>query len=225
SGGAAGQGITCAQGGSCSAGAFGTAAAIGAVQGLVTAGGTMALYGLLPDTVAGWALGAVPNFLGGAAGGASGYGVGCALGAECSVSGLATTTVTAGVLNSVLGAVANKLIINKITGLLRARTAQAVQDYDSGSAVLEPGEARQAMNPRTAGAARGNYIDRVVKDYAENHPFLSRYLYMAERFEPLPDFFSVSLKTWWDMTTPPEWEDHVNRYENEFGKGISLFTR
>jgi len=238
-GGAASQGVSCAQGGSCSGASFAESAGIGAVSGLVTAGAAMGLGGLLPDALNSTVSGAIEGAGGGAAGGAAGYGAGCALGQGCSWAGLAASVGLGAGLGGALGAAggalsksgagssepSNEQIIDKITTMLKARTTQAASDYDSGTATLTPGEIRSAANPRTAKAARGNYIDRTVKEYAANDPFLSSVVYMAENFEPLPDFFNVDLAHWWDMTTPDQWDQHVNDYENEFGTGIPLFTR
>ncbi|WP_370377020.1 DNRLRE domain-containing protein [Catenulispora sp. GAS73] len=101
-GGAAGtvaaQGVSCAEtgGSACSGGAFASAAGEGAVFGAVAEGVAV----LLPETMAGWAAGGLSN----AAGGAASYGVGCAVGAECSFSGLAEATAFSGALGAVFGA-------------------------------------------------------------------------------------------------------------------------
>ncbi|MEV6110084.1 DNRLRE domain-containing protein [Streptomyces sp. NPDC051940] len=235
-GGLASQGVTCAEGGDCSAGAFGKSAAIGGIAGLVSAGVGLGISGLLPQAMSPVLAGAISGVGAGAAGGATDYGLRCATGDACSWGGFATATAAGAVIGGGLGAVAGKFgafqrgpgnqqHIDRITGLLRARTQQAADDFDSNTAALTPGEMRQKANPRTAAAARGNYIDRVVKEYAANDPYLSTVVYRAENFEHAPDFWNVDLRTWWDMTTPEQWAQHLNDYEYVFGEGIPLFTR
>lgn len=88
-------------GSACSPGAFGTSAAEGSVGGAVAFGAVA----LLPETLAGWATGAIA----GGASGAAGYGTGCALGSECSLTGLAEATVFGGALGAAFGAAGDAL--------------------------------------------------------------------------------------------------------------------
>ena len=97
-GGLAAQGVSCAQSGgsACSAGAFATSAGEGVVAGAVAFG----VAAVLPEALAGWAAGGIA----GAASGAAGYGTGCAVGAECSWTGLAQATAFGGALGAAFGA-------------------------------------------------------------------------------------------------------------------------
>lgn len=97
-GGLASQGVNCAEGGgnACSAGSFAVAGVTGAVAGAVGFG----VGSALTDSVSGWAAGAIA----GASASAAGYGAGCALGSDCSWSGLAESTLFGGALGAGLGA-------------------------------------------------------------------------------------------------------------------------
>jgi hypothetical protein len=118
----------------------------------------------------------------------------------------------------------SRYYVRKITNRLQAIVDRTAAEVDSGRAHLEPWEISQMANPRTAAAGRGNAIDRIAKERVANDPYLRTRVYSARPFERAPDFWNLDLRTWWDMTTPGEWEDHVNRYTSRFGTGIFLPT-
>jgi RHS repeat-associated protein len=97
------QGITCAQGqqGACSPGAFVRSTLVGGAVGALTAGVGMGIAGALPETLPGWASGAIVGSGSGAVGGAADYALMCT---ECSWGGLAEATVGGAVLGGLVGA-------------------------------------------------------------------------------------------------------------------------
>ena len=92
------QAGTCAEGGSCSPAAFAENATINAVAGIVTAGAADALDGLLPSVLKG--------ATSAAAGGATGYGLGCSAAQSCSWSGLAEATAFSAGVGALFGSFA-----------------------------------------------------------------------------------------------------------------------
>jgi RHS repeat-associated protein len=238
--GAAGQGISCAQGqaGACSAGAFVRSTVVGGVVGAVTAGVGWGIAGALPRALPGWVSGAIVGAGSGAVGGAADYGLSCT---ECSWGGLAEATAGGAVFGGVLGAgigaaygrsgfatrAMNRYYVSKITKRLQAIVDRTAADVDARRVTLTAKEQREMANPRMSDLGRGNAIDRIAKDRVQADRYLKSRVYIARHHPPesAPDFWNVDLNTWWDMTTPESWAQHLDDYENPFGTGIHLPTR
>lgn len=239
-GGLAGQGISCAEGaqGGCSAGAFVTAGVVGAITGGITAGVGAGIAGALPRALPGWASQAIVGLGAGAAGGATDYGLTCV---ECSWTGLAQATATGAAIGGALGAaqgfaygrinfvtnLENRYYVAKISARLKAVVDRTAADVDAGRVTLIPREQAQLANPRLADAGRGNAIDRIAKERVAADRYLGTRVYQSRHFPPenAPDFWNTDLRTWWDMTTPEQWSQHVQDYARNFGVGILLPTR
>jgi hypothetical protein len=105
--------------------------------------------------------------------------------------------------------------------------APQAKKYESGE--LQPTAAEKEAikkDPRAEPRIRGNVIDRAVKEAIRNDPDLEG-LKLSRQGVKEPDIYDPDTKRWWDMTTPEpgEWEAHVEKYTDEFGKGLPLFTR
>ncbi len=158
-GGVASQTISCGEAGwsgsACSPGAFGSSAAEGAVGGAVAFGAVA----LLPETLAGWATGAIA----GAASGAAGYGTGCALGSECSLTGLAEATVFGGALGAAFGAAGDAL-----QGCGESFTPDTkVQLADGSSKAI--GDLKAGDDVKSADTATGKTKDSKASEVLVNH--------------------------------------------------------
>ena len=114
-------------------------------------------------------------------------------------------------------------LVSATTARLQTHVAQAVSDFGSGVIRMSTRQARRAArNPRLAPAFRGQVIDAAVKNAVRNDPNLS-HLWVSRSGEFGPDFHDIGTNTWWDVTTRPQWFDHVRRYAYPFGTGIGLF--
>lgn len=114
--------------------------------------------------------------------------------------------------------------IEATTAKLQSHVDEAVAKYDSGEIGMSPEQARAAAGrPGLAGAYRGQVIDTAVKTAVLQDPALQG-LYVTRSGELGPDFGDLG-GTWWDVTTPEQWAQHVKDYTNPFGRGIPLFTR
>ncbi|WP_157441653.1 DNRLRE domain-containing protein [Actinoplanes awajinensis] len=239
-GGLTGQGISCAQGeqGACSVGAFVTAGVVGAITGGISAGVGLGIAGALPRTLPGWASQAIVGLGAGAAGGATDYGLMCV---QCSWTGLAQATATGAAIGGVLGGaqgfaygrigivtnLENRYYVAKISARLKAIVDRTVADVDAGRIEMSAREQAQRSSTRLAEAGRGNVIDRVAKERVAANRYLRTRVFQARHFPPenAPDFWNPHLRTWWDMTTPEQWAQHVQDYARNFGNGILLPTR
>ena len=102
--------------------------------------------------------------------------------------------------------------------------SQAVADYDSGVISISARQARAAArNPNLEATFRGQVIDSAVKNAVRNDPELG-HLWVSRSGEFGPDFHDIGTGTWWDVTTPGQWLNHVDAYTDPFGIGIGLFT-
>lgn len=111
------------------------------------------------------------------------------------------------------------------TARLQAHVDQAVADYDSGAISMSARQARAAgRNPNLEQTYRGQVIDSAVKNAVRNDSDLS-HLWVSRSGEFGPDFHDIGTGTWWDVTTPGQWLNHVDSYTDPFGAGIGLFTR
>jgi RHS repeat-associated protein len=159
-GGTAAQGVSCAEtgGSACSGSAFAGAAGEGAAFGAAAEGAAM----LLPESMAGWAAGGISN----AAGGAASYGVGCAVGAECSFSGLAESTAIAGGIGAVFGAFGGA--VATVCGRGQSFTPDTKVQLADGStkpiSQIKPGDKVTSTDPAT-----GKTKDSTASEVLVNH--------------------------------------------------------
>jgi hypothetical protein len=78
-------------------------------------------------------------------------------------------------------------------------------------------------NPELEAAYRGDRIDTFFKGAVDAHPDL-QHLEITPRYKFGPDVFDPETQRWWDVTTPTQWDAHVQKYWL-FGEGTPLFTR
>lgn len=157
---------------------------------------------------------------------------GCA-GAAINLVGV-TKAVTAGIsgvraIGALIAGVAAKRaaarLIANTTARLQSHVDQAVADYAGGVISMSKRQARAAArNPNLDATFRGQVIDRAVKNAVRNDPNL-RHLWVSRSGEYGPDFHDIATDTWWDVTTPAQWDRHVDQYSDPFGWGIGLFTQ
>ena len=111
-----------------------------------------------------------------------------------------------------------------MTARLQAHVEQAVADYASGLISMTTRQARAAArNPALESAFRGQVIDDAVKKAVIDDPSID--LWVSRPGEFGPDFHDIETNAWWDITTPGQWQRHVDLYTNPFGTGIGLFTQ
>jgi RHS repeat-associated protein len=75
-----------------------------------------------------------------------------------------------------------------------------------------------AKNPNLEAAYRGTYIDKQLKAAVEADPTLAARLWITGTGEYGPDFVDVATGTWIDLTTPRQFDRHLDRY-SDFGNG------
>ena len=71
---------------------------------------------------------------------------------------------------------------------------------------------------------RGQVIDRAVKNAVRDDPELN-HLWVSRSGEMGPDFHDLDTNTWWDITTPGQWLNHLDTYTEPFGFGIGMLTQ
>ena len=108
------------------------------------------------------------------------------------------------------------------TALLRGHLNNAVARFEAEGYTAEQA-ASLIENPGLAGAHRGTQIDTFFKESVSLDPQLS-HLELAPRFKFGPDVFNPANQTWWDVTTPTQWNAHVQKYWL-FGDGTPLLTK
>ena len=75
-------------------------------------------------------------------------------------------------------------------------------------------------NPNLRAMVRGNRIDVRARGYIMEDEVLKYRL--KSNYSKGPDFIDKKTGEWWDMTTPGEWEKHINKYKNTFGPNGTL---
>ena len=101
----------------------------------------------------------------------------------------------------------------------------APRPWESGAIRMSARQARAVgRNPNLEQTYRGQVIDSAVKNGVRGDSDLS-HLWVSRSGEFGPDFHDIGTNTWWDVTTPGQWSNHVNSYTDPFGSGIGLFTR
>ena len=98
-----------------------------------------------------------------------------------------------------------------VTGRLQKHVNQAVKEVDSeGLKALTPKQLRAVQkNSRLYPAYRGNRIDVRTRQKVGNDIFL-KWFDIKSNYTNGPDF--THRNKWWDMTTPAQWQKHVNKY-------------
>lgn len=86
---------------------------------------------------------------------------------------------------------------------------------------MSPNQARAAgLNPNLEPAYRGSVIDRAAKARIVADPGVDVSVTPDLTFGP--DVYTNG--NWWDMTTPGQWQAHVDRYTPGYGAGTILRT-
>ena len=115
--------------------------------------------------------------------------------------------------------------VDDVTAAIQSHVAQAVDDFDNGVIGLSDAQlAAGAENPGLLEAARGSVIGEQARRYIGQDPALSD-LWLTGRGEYGPDIVDFSGQRWWDITTPGQWQMHLDKYSDGFGTGIGIFTK
>ncbi len=139
------------------------------------------------------------------------------------VEGAAETDLLAGIEDTTAETAAADRV-SATTARLRVHADRAASDYESGAIKMSGAQRRAAdLNPRLEAPFRGQVIDSAVKNSVRNDPQLSQ-LWVSRSGEFGPDFYDVDSETWWDVTTPRQWQRHIDQYSEGFGWGIDLFV-
>ena len=96
-------------------------------------------------------------------------------------------------------------------------------DMFNAKGFTDPQQLALADNPGLEAAFRGSQIDTYFKQYVAEDPDLAD-LQLTPRFKFGPDVFDPATQQWWDVTTPAQWQQHVEKYWL-FGDGTPLFTK
>lgn len=100
---------------------------------------------------------------------------------------------------------------------MQQHVTRAAKEVDVlGNAALTPKQLRASLkNPNLRAAYRGNRIDVRARRIIENDPTLQ---HLKSNYRKGADFVDPNTGQWWDMTTPAQWQKHVEKY----GKGGTL---
>jgi hypothetical protein len=98
-----------------------------------------------------------------------------------------------------------------VTARLQGYVTRAAREVDALGDAAFTNKQLQAIhrNPNLRAAFRGNRIDVRARAYIRNDPELQ---YLRSNYTRGADFVDPSTRKWWDMTTPGQWENHVNKY-------------
>lgn len=98
-----------------------------------------------------------------------------------------------------------------LTKKMQTYVNQAVKAVDElGDAAFTPRQlAAIKRNPALRPAYRGNRIDVMARDLIKNDPALKM---LKSNYTRGADFVDPLTGSWWDMTTPAQWQNHVNKY-------------
>ncbi|MEP6848844.1 MAG: hypothetical protein ABI999_08295, partial [Acidobacteriota bacterium] len=112
---------------------------------------------------------------------------------------------------SSLSVVPEELTTLSTTEQLQFHVTRAAQEVDAaGDTAFTAGQQRAlANNPGLRPAFRGNRIDVMARRFVSEDPNLS---FLKSNYNRGPDFVHPRTGQWWDMTTPRQWQTHVNRY-------------
>lgn len=115
--------------------------------------------------------------------------------------------------------------VAEISALLQEHTDAAVARFDAGEISLSDSQIAAAKeNGNLYEMFRGDVLDSEIKNTVARDPRLPD-LWISRRGEFGPDFHDVNTNTWWDITTPKQFQAHLDKYNFPFGQGIGLFTK
>ncbi|MBV8325494.1 RHS repeat-associated core domain-containing protein, partial [Chryseobacterium sp.] len=102
-------------------------------------------------------------------------------------------------------------VAKDITSRLQRHVTEAAAEVDRlGDGAFTPKQVRAIQrNPNLRAAFRGNRIDVKARDAIEKDPALQ---HLKSNYSKGPDFVDPKTGKWWDMTTPAQWQKHVNKY-------------
>ncbi len=106
-----------------------------------------------------------------------------------------------------------------VTKRLQDHVTKAAQEVDAlGDAAFTTKQLQAVQrNPNLKPAFRGNRIDVRARGYVKNDPLLQ---HLNSNYRKGADFVDPQTGKWWDMTTPAQWQNHVNKY----GAGGTLLS-
>ncbi len=88
------------------------------------------------------------------------------------------------------------------------RAAQEVDALGNAAFTTRQLQAIQ-RNSNLRAMYRGNRIDVRARGYINNDP---AFRHLRSNYSRGADFVDPSTGRWWDMTTPAQWQNHVNKY-------------
>lgn len=97
--------------------------------------------------------------------------------------------------------------------------AAKVVDEAGDAAFTRRQFAALANNPNLRPAFRGNRIDVMARRFIERDPSLS---FLKGSYNKGPDFVNPRTGQWWDITTPNQWQRHMDKYRPTFGSNGTL---
>lgn len=118
----------------------------------------------------------------------------------------------------VIGGVASKVLRSKsassgVTSTLQKHVTRAANEVDElGDAAFTVKQLQAIQrNPNLRAMYRGNRIDVRARGYITNDPTLK---HLKSNYTNGADFVNPRTGQWWDMTTPAQWQKHVDKYGN-----------
>ena len=115
--------------------------------------------------------------------------------------------------------------VDDVTAAIQRHVAQAVDDFDNGVIGLSDAQLAAGAESRSLlEAARGSVIGERARQYMARDSTLDD-LWLTRPGEYGPDVIDFAGQRWWDITTPGQWQPHLNRYSDGFGTGYGVFTK
>jgi len=108
-----------------------------------------------------------------------------------------------------------------IESILQEHLDKAVARFESEGFTAGQASALEEK-PGLEAAFKGERIDTFFKESVPLDPRLDS-LKVTPRFKFGPDVYDPNTGRWWDVTTPGQWENHVEKYQKTFGVGTPLF--
>lgn len=102
---------------------------------------------------------------------------------------------------------------------MQKHVSRAVREVDElGDAAITNKQLNAIFrNPNMRAMYRGNRIDVRARQYIKDDPLLK---FLDSNYTRGADFVDPATKKWWDMTTPAQWQKHVDKY----GSGGTLLN-